>query len=393
MSDDDHAMRRDRLRGRGPGWGRRLRELAELIREVECRAGAASSNSMAAVKIGDGADDADESPRGAARLAIRTGWNQLDQLGVLVRGVIHEWFAINSHELPEDRSGQHVSVLPRRAVASGGSLRRSTASCSPPLCILAHLAGAAMNQASDDEACRGRNIAAHIPPPIAPPIAPYVAWIGRKCWPYPRLLIRSRGMDVDHSIDQQGGVEDRSMLERSIFIDPPDDAARLWAIDLALRSGALAAVVADGSKLDMAATRRLQLAAEHGGALALLARPPRELDRLSAASTRWIVRSVPSPGRWPRWSIELCRCKGFLLDAMRAGEAASEAGVSRFAHHAASPNSILRSLPCVLPEVELTDAMRLVADSADVVDRSGASPPASSCRPPMERSRAARRSA
>ena len=58
----------------------------------------------------------------------------------------------------------------------------------------------------------------------------------------------------------------------------------LWAIDLA-RCTAVAAVVADGSRL--AATRRLQLAAESGSALVLCARPPEEIDHLSAATTRW----------------------------------------------------------------------------------------------------------
>jgi protein ImuA len=118
-----------------------------------------------------------------------------------------------------------------------------------------------------------------------------VVWIGRRCWPYPRVL-SSAGR------------------RRSIFVDPPDGASRLWAIDLAARCPGVTAVVADGSGLDMAATRRLQLAAEAGSALVLCARPPDEADRLSAAATRWRVRCAPSPGKAPRWIVELLRCKG-----------------------------------------------------------------------------------
>jgi hypothetical protein len=118
-----------------------------------------------------------------------------------------------------------------------------------------------------------------------------VVWIGRRCWPYPQVL-------------------NRAGLRRSIFIDPPDGASRLWAIDLAARCPGVAAVVADGSALDMAATRRLQLAAEAGSALVLCARPPNELDRLSAAATRWLVRCAPSTDKAPRWIVELLRCKG-----------------------------------------------------------------------------------
>jgi len=129
-----------------------------------------------------------------------------------------------------------------------------------------------------------------------------VVWIGRRCWPF------FQGLPPDDR-----GV----LLQRSIFIDPPDDMSRLWAIDLAARCPAVAAVVADGSRLDMAATRRVQLAAESGSALVLCARPPEEINHLSAARTRWLVRCAPSADktpRTPRWNVELVRCK-----AMRPG--------------------------------------------------------------------------
>ena len=63
----------------------------------------------------------------------------------------------------------------------------------------------------------------------------------------------------------------------------------------------------------MVATRRIQLAAEGGRALALLARPPWEAGVLSAAATRWNVRRKASPdgaSLVPAWELELLRCKG-----------------------------------------------------------------------------------
>src|SRR5690606_1330400 len=107
---------------------------------------------------------------------------------------------------------------------------------------------------------------------------------------------------------------DQLLLERSLFIDAPDRASRLWAIDLALRSPAVGAVVADGSGLDMASTRRLRLAARAsgggGGGFCLLLRPGSERKALSAAQTRWVVRPAPTVGRRARWMSELVRRKG-----------------------------------------------------------------------------------
>lgn len=120
----------------------------------------------------------------------------------------------------------------------------------------------------------------------------HVAWIGRRTWPYL------------HPLGARGGT----LLERSILLDPPTPAARDSAAELALRCPAVAAVVTDGTRMGMAASRRLQLAAAGGKAVALLARPAGELGELSAASGRWTVRHAPGQG--PRWTIELLRCKG-----------------------------------------------------------------------------------
>lgn len=164
-------------------------------------------------------------------------------------GVIHEWFGLAD-------------------TAAAG--RRAGARWDPPVGALLQVVRSCLE---DD-------------PGAGPAHGRLVVWIGRRVWPYPLLA---------------GG---------GLLIDPPDAGSRLWAIDLAARCPAVGAVVADGSGLDLTATRRLQLAAERGGALVLVARPPRELDRLSAAATRWMVRPATSAPRTARWVVELLRFRG-----------------------------------------------------------------------------------
>jgi len=180
---------------------------------------------------------------------ISSGWLDVDETlcGGLRAGQIHEWL-----------------------VGAVGTLWL------PPLHLLIHL----VRQAIQDANRSSRQS---------------VIWIGKSCWPYGRSLVQR---------------EDRKLLDHSILVDPPDDASRLWAIDLALHSSAVAAVIADGSRLDMAASRRLQLAAETGRALALLARPLREQDMLSASATRWRGETAASCADNPRWIVSLLRRKG-----------------------------------------------------------------------------------
>ncbi len=196
---------------------------------------------------------------GAGRPAagiMPTGWPAADgAIGGLRFGAIHEWVGI------EGASGAHPWL--------------------PPLGTVSALAWRALDADRSSDAAR-------------------IVWIGRTCWPYPRCLIRGPSGN------------DRALLARSLMVDPPDAASRLWAIDLALRSPGVAAVIADASGLDVRASRRLQLAAEASGSLGLLARPPGEAGALSAAVTRWGVSwDQPSPGAASaRWAVTLLRCKG-----------------------------------------------------------------------------------
>lgn len=106
-----------------------------------------------------------------------------------------------------------------------------------------------------------------------------------------------------------------------LYAECRNDAELLAVMEDGVRHGGLAAVLGEAKRADMAATRRLQLAAESHGLPALLLRRPRkaEDDPLappSAAITRWRIGCAPSApvpydglGR-ARWQVELVRQRG-----------------------------------------------------------------------------------
>jgi len=184
---------------------------------------------------------------------VPTGLDAIDRAlphGGLRAGAVHEWFGVEG-----------TADAPPRA------------SWTPPLILLIHLA----RQASRHGAA--------------------VLWVGRHVWP------------SVHSLTENGG----SLLAASLFADPADAGARLWTVDAALRCPGTV-VIADGSRMNAASSRRLQLAAEAGGSLGLLARPMQESRELSVAATRWTVVRTGAGGQEQRWSICLVRSKG--VDAM-----------------------------------------------------------------------------
>jgi protein ImuA len=112
---------------------------------------------------------------------------------------------------------------------------------------------------------------------------------------------------------------------RLIHAEAGRDPDILAVMEEGLRHGGLAAVIGEVGRIGMTATRRLQLAAEEGGTIALLLRRWRRgtadpLVESSAATTRWRIAGAPSEplpaaiadagiGR-ARWHVELVRQRG-----------------------------------------------------------------------------------
>jgi protein ImuA len=109
--------------------------------------------------------------------------------------------------------------------------------------------------------------------------------------------------------------------ERVLYAECGRDEEVLAVMEEGLRHGGLAAVVGEAGRAGLAATRRLQLAAEESGTAALMLRRRRRggedpLGSPSAAATRWRLACLPSgklpvPGVGrPRWRLILARQRG-----------------------------------------------------------------------------------
>ncbi len=87
--------------------------------------------------------------------------------------------------------------------------------------------------------------------------------------------------------------------DRLLYAECRDDAEVLAVLEEGLRHGGLAAVIGEVGRCAMAPARRLQLAAEEGGTMALLLRRWKKAGRdplaePSPAVTRWRIGSAPS---------------------------------------------------------------------------------------------------
>jgi protein ImuA len=108
--------------------------------------------------------------------------------------------------------------------------------------------------------------------------------------------------------------------DRAIHARADSEKAVLLVMEEALRHPGLSAVVGELSRLQMTPSRRLVLAAEKSGVMAIVLRRRKEGAAedagLTAAATRWRITPLPSAklpaygiGR-ARWQIELTRCRG-----------------------------------------------------------------------------------
>ena len=143
----------------------------------------------------------------------------------------------------------------------------------------------------------------------------FLAGIAARAWGPVLWVVRRRDLFAPGLA--QAGLEPK----RLIYAEAVDDAGLLAMMEEGLRHRGLGAVIGEVRRADLAATRRLQLAAEGGRTIALLLRrhPRNGGDPLappSAAVTRWRIAAAPSAplpvegvGR-PRWRIALVRQKG-----------------------------------------------------------------------------------
>ena len=101
-------------------------------------------------------------------------------------------------------------------------------------------------------------------------------------------------VDTQHNIYPPALASWGIDLEKVVLVRPQSDVDALWAVDQSLRTPAVAAVVADVERIDDRAARRMQLAAEQGGGLALLLRPASARRGPSWADIQWVVRGLAS---------------------------------------------------------------------------------------------------
>jgi hypothetical protein len=86
---------------------------------------------------------------------------------------------------------------------------------------------------------------------------------------------------------------------QTIVVRPADDAAALWVLEQTLRSRGVHAAFCRLGAINDRASRRLQLAVEHGGGRGVLVRPAHFRRQPSWADVRLLVRPVCTRGARP----------------------------------------------------------------------------------------------
>ncbi len=130
---------------------------------------------------------------------------------------------------------------------------------------------------------------------------------GALVWCADPALSRRQGRLYGPGLARLGIAADRLLL-----VECQNAQEVLWAAHEALASSAVAAVVIELERLDLLAGRRLQLAAEAGGAAGLILRFGKPDDAPSAAVTRWRAEPffVNDLNAQRCWSLDLWRVKG-----------------------------------------------------------------------------------
>jgi protein ImuA len=104
--------------------------------------------------------------------------------------------------------------------------------------------------------------------------------------------------------------------DRIIFIDLAREQHVGWAVEEALKCGALTAVVGEVKEMSFTASRRLQLAVEQSSVTGFILRRNAVKINTTACVSRWRITSLPGeaaedlPGvGYPAWRVELLRIR------------------------------------------------------------------------------------
>jgi protein ImuA len=93
-------------------------------------------------------------------------------------------------------------------------------------------------------------------------------------------------------------------LADTIIVRPRREADALWAVEQSLRCRGVGIVLARLNHVESRSFRRLQLAAEQGGAIGVLIRPASQRASPSWAQARFLVRALPSQPVGRRLQLE-----------------------------------------------------------------------------------------
>lgn len=129
------------------------------------------------------------------------------------------------------------------------------------------------------------------------------------------LWCRMKRTGYDNGVPYGPGLMRFGLVaERIVFVEAERTPDALWAMEESLRATSLVAVYGEGVALDLTSSRRLQLAAEASGKIALVLTKPQKRPSITASTTRWCITTLPSgdgnEATKPRWRIALTRCRG-----------------------------------------------------------------------------------
>ncbi len=104
--------------------------------------------------------------------------------------------------------------------------------------------------------------------------------------------------------------------DRFIFIDLKKERDVIWAMDEALKCGALTSVIGEIQKISFTESRRLQLAVEQSQVTGFILRNNSRNMNTTACVSRWKITPLPSeqvdelPGiGFPKWKVELLKIR------------------------------------------------------------------------------------